>query len=69
MKHLFLSVLLSLLLAVLLLFPAAAAAEGGDAFTDVVVLSTTDMHGKCWHTNLLTGSAIYVFNFYEVVGE
>lgn len=33
-------------------FPTAGAAE--DASTELVVLSTTDMHGKCWETNLLT---------------
>ena len=26
-------------------------------FTDVAILSTTDMHGKCWNTNILTGAA------------
>ncbi len=25
-------------------------------YTDVVILSTTDRHGKCWNTNVLTGS-------------
>lgn len=25
-------------------------------YTDVAILSTTDMHGKCWDTNVLTGS-------------
>ena len=32
--------------------PAEPAAES--PYTDVVILSTTDMHGKCWETNLLT---------------
>ncbi len=27
-----------------------------EAFTDVVLLSTTDMHGKCWETNVLSGN-------------
>lgn len=31
-------------------------AEG--ASTDLVVLSTTDMHGKCWETNLMTGGKV-----------
>ena len=26
--------------------------------TELVVLSTTDMHGKCWEINLLTGSKV-----------
>lgn len=26
--------------------------------TELVVLSTTDMHGKCWETNLLTGGQV-----------
>lgn len=29
-----------------------------DASTELVVLSTTDMHGKCWETNLLTGGKV-----------
>ncbi len=33
-----------------------AYAEG--ASTELVVLSTTDMHGKCWETNLLTGGKV-----------
>ncbi|MBR2822282.1 MAG: bifunctional metallophosphatase/5'-nucleotidase [Clostridia bacterium] len=37
-------------------FSAAGCSEG--AFTDLVVLSTTDMHGKCWETNLLTGDRV-----------
>ena len=31
-------------------------AEGSS--TELVVLSTTDMHGKCWETNLLTGGKV-----------
>ena len=31
-------------------------AEG--ASTELVVLFTTDMHGKCWETNLLTGGKV-----------
>ena len=37
----------------LVCLPAVVYAEG--ASTELVVLSTTDMHGKCWETNLLTG--------------
>ena len=33
-----------------------SAAEEKTAYTDVVILSTTDLHGKCWDTNVLTGS-------------
>ena len=51
---------LALLLAVCLgagLCPAMAEGET-PAYTDVAVLSTTDMHGKCWETNILTGAAV-----------
>ncbi|MBQ9291561.1 MAG: metallophosphoesterase [Clostridia bacterium] len=34
-----------------------AEAEEKAAYTDIVILSTTDLHGKCWDTNVLTGSA------------
>ncbi len=34
---------------------APSFAEETEAHTDFVFLSTTDMHGKCWDTNLLTG--------------
>ena len=27
-------------------------------YTDVAILSTTDMHGKCWEENLMTGAAV-----------
>ena len=39
--------------------PSAPAQRGqaDGAYTDVAILSTTDMHGKCWDTNLLTLSA------------
>ena len=50
---------LALLLAVCLgagLCPAMAEGET-PAYTAVAVLSTTDMHGKCWETNVLTGGA------------
>ena len=30
------------------------AVQENTSYTDVVVLSTTDMHGKCWETNVLT---------------
>lgn len=35
--------------------PAPEPGEG--AYTDVAVLTTTDMHGKCWDTNVLTDAA------------
>ena len=34
-----------------------AGAVRAPAYTDVAVLTTTDLHGKCWHTNLLTDAA------------
>ncbi len=34
-----------------------AAAGEGAAHTDIAILSTTDLHGKCWDTNVLTGAA------------
>ena len=54
--------LLSLLLCVMFLFSIAYAEESSvtaspGTFTDVAILSTTDMHGKCWNTNILTGAA------------
>ena len=33
-----------------------AAAEEKEAYADIAILSTTDLHGKCWDTNVLTGS-------------
>jgi 2',3'-cyclic-nucleotide 2'-phosphodiesterase/3'-nucleotidase len=48
--------LLSILLALVMLLgllPGAAFAESSDS-VDFVVLSTTDMHGKCWDQNVLT---------------
>ena len=51
MKKFFsLLLVLAMLLSVL---PAAAFAADGDS-VDFVVLSTTDMHGKCWDKNVLT---------------
>ena len=40
--------------------PSVLAEQGqaDGAYTDVAILSTTDMHGKCWDTNLLTLSAV-----------
>ncbi|MBR2550140.1 MAG: hypothetical protein IKE92_09020, partial [Clostridiales bacterium] len=29
-------------------------APASSAYTDVVIMSTTDMHGKCWDTDILT---------------
>lgn len=54
--------LLSLLLCSVFLFSVAFAEEASNAtdsgaFTDIAILSTTDMHGKCWNTNILTGAA------------
>ena len=53
---------LSLLLALMLvlgLLPAAVTAEDTPApeTVDFVILSTTDMHGKCWDKNVLTDAA------------
>ena len=47
-----LSLFLALALLLTLLPVFAAAEEGGSV--DFVVLSTTDMHGKCWDKNVLT---------------
>ena len=53
MKTVFRRILPALcVIALLWLSASLAAAETG--FTDVVILSTTDMHGKCWNTNVLT---------------
>ncbi len=49
--------LLTVILAALSVPAGASAEQTGKAYTDVVILSTTDMHGKCWETNVLTGSA------------
>ncbi len=40
--------------------PAEAPAEepAEDGFTEVAFLTTTDMHGKCWDTDVLTGSTV-----------
>lgn len=43
-----------LLAAVMLL----AGCRGSDKYTDVAVLSTTDMHGKCWEKNLVTDAPV-----------
>ena len=48
--------LLAALAAAALLACACACAE--EAGTDLVVLTTTDMHGKCWETNILTGEGV-----------
>ena len=53
-KRISIRILIYLLLALLTVLPLSALGEGSEAFTDVAVFSTTDMHGKCWHTNLLT---------------
>ncbi len=49
------NVLYTLLCLLLILLPGAAAGEENAPGTDLVVVTTTDMHGKCWDTNLLTG--------------
>ena len=36
---------------------SAVVPSNNSTYTDVVFLSTTDMHGKCWDSNLLTDSA------------
>ena len=41
----------------LLAWAVLPALAEGDA-TEMVVLTTTDMHGKCWETNLLTGEPV-----------
>lgn len=45
--------------AAMFLMTVRAFGESGQDCTDVVVLSTTDMHGKCWDTNVLTNEAIH----------
>ncbi len=51
--------ILSLLCALLMVITASAVlAESGDGGTDFVVLTTTDIHGKCWDTNLLTDARL-----------
>ena len=49
--------ILSALLCLILLIPGAVLGENSP-FTDVVILSTTDMHGKCWPVNLLTDEKV-----------
>ena len=44
------------LLAALLTASFSALGEDAGSYMDVAVLSTTDMHGKCWHTDLLTNA-------------
>ena len=46
-----------LMLAFVLSAGISAAAGETEAYTDVAVLSTTDMHGRCWETDVLTGAA------------
>ena len=57
MKHLERGLALLLAVCLAMALCGAAAAEETGAYTDVVVLTTTDMHGKCWETNILTGGA------------
>ena len=56
MRHLT-AFIFALLLALAQLPASAEQAQTKQAYTDVAVLSTTDMHGKCWDTNLLTQAA------------
>ncbi len=44
--------------AVLWLFSLSPAVVAEGSPTEFVVLSTTDMHGKCWETDLLTGGKV-----------
>ena len=55
---------LVLLLAFLLVLPGSFisaksknSSNNSNSYTDVAILSTTDMHGKCWETNILYGTA------------
>ena len=45
--------------AAMFLMTVRAFGESGQDCTDIVVLSTTDIHGKCWDTNVLTNEAIH----------
>ena len=52
-----------ILILILLILPGCrsgshqpAGSESLKAETDLIILSTTDMHGKCWETNILTGT-------------
>lgn len=49
--------ILSVLAVILLAVSFAALGEDGNV-ARVAVLSTTDMHGKCWHTDLLTDAPV-----------
>ena len=49
--------ILSVLAVILLAVSFAVLGEDGNV-TRVAVLSTTDMHGKCWHTDLLTDAPV-----------
>lgn len=46
---------LLILISFLLSACGKTAEPAADPFTDIAVLSTTDMHGKCWETSILTG--------------
>ena len=54
------TVTMMIVLLLALAIPPALAEQGqvDESYTDVAILSTTDMHGKCWDTNLLTLSAV-----------
>lgn len=47
--------LLWMVCAILMLSGLCLSALADQIWTDLVVLSTTDMHGKCWDTDILTG--------------
>lgn len=49
--------LLAAVLAAIIVLTGVSAEQTEKAYTDVAVLSTTDMHGKCWETNVLTEAA------------
>ncbi len=56
-KHI-LSVILSIYMIFALVGLPVAFCEADTAYTDVAILSTTDMHGKCWKTNVLTDEEV-----------
>ena len=53
-----LSAMLALGLLLALIGLPTAFAGSDTAYTDVAILSTTDMHGKCWKTNVLTDEEV-----------
>lgn len=58
MKKCTLSLFLLVCLTMLTQTVCCASESGkGSEYVDFAILSTTDMHGKCWETNILTGDA------------